>query len=58
MLLEEVFRTGGRGRSYLKQVHASKILQGQDLTIAAKACPELKAFLNTLLKLAGSAQIP
>jgi hypothetical protein len=56
--LKEVFLKGGRGRSYLKQVHASKILDGQDLTIAARACPELKSFLNTFLRLGGCDLIP
>ena len=51
-LLRETYRTGRRA-SYIKTVECSKILQGQDLTVAAKACPELKAFLNTLLKLGG-----
>jgi hypothetical protein len=39
--------------SYRKTVHAPRILDGQDLRVAAEACPQLKAFLNTLLEFAG-----
>lgn len=49
--LEEVYRTGGRGIGYAKPVDAMKILEGQDLDVAAKACPELRAFLDTLIRL-------
>ncbi|HLO84959.1 MAG TPA: hypothetical protein VK203_08095 [Nostocaceae cyanobacterium] len=37
--------------SYSKTRDAKKILQGQDLMIAVNACPELKAFINTILSL-------
>ncbi len=50
--ITEIFRLG-RKRSYSKTRDAGKILQGKDLTISAKACPELKAFLNTILRLSG-----
>lgn len=49
--LREVFRTGSKKVGYVKRVHAAKILDGQDLLVAANACPELKAFLNTILSL-------
>lgn len=49
--IREVFRTGSRGRDYVKPRDAAKILQGRDLAIAAAVCPELKAFLNTILEL-------
>lgn len=51
--LEEVFRTGSRGRSYVKTRDAKRILDHADLSVAATACPELRAFLNTIFKLAG-----
>jgi Domain of unknown function (DUF4276) len=51
--LDEVFRTGQSKRSYVKTRDAVKILRGQDLAISAAACPELKAFLNTILTLSG-----
>lgn len=49
--LKEAFRVGNGGRSYVKTRDAARILREQDLTMAAKECPELKAFLNTLLGL-------
>jgi hypothetical protein len=55
--IEEVFRTG-RGRRYVKARDGLRILSGQDLLVSANACPELKAFLNTLLGLAGRDLIP
>ena len=39
--------------SLLLAIAAAAILRGQDLRIAADKCPELKAFLNTLLEFAG-----
>ena len=58
--LQEVFRTGGRGQAYVKTRDADRILRGEDLLLPANACPELKAFLNTILKLCGgdTAMIP
>ncbi len=49
--ITEVFRIGARGRRYIKARDAIRILRDQDLTVAAGACPELKAFLNTVLGL-------
>lgn len=48
--IREVFRLGKR-RDYVKTRDAKKILEGKDLSIAAEACPELKAFINTILTL-------
>jgi hypothetical protein len=58
--LQVVFRTGGRGQAYVKTRDADRILRGEDLLLPANACPELKAFLNTILKLCGgdTAMIP
>ena len=47
--LQEVFRTGSKGRAYVKPRDASRILRGKDLLVSAIACSELKAFLNTIL---------
>ena len=41
------------GNAYRKTLHAPRILEGQDLRVAAEACPQLKAFLSTLLEFAG-----
>jgi hypothetical protein len=56
-LIREVFRTGNRNRDYVKPRDASRILENQDLTVAAAACPELRAFLNTILALCGAPTI-
>lgn len=56
--LQEVFRTGNRKRSYVKTRDAKRILHGEDLLVAADACAELKAFLNTILSLCGGTSIP
>ncbi len=55
--LQEMFRTGERGKAYVKPRDAARILRSNDLTIAAQACPELKAFLNTILSLCGIAAL-
>lgn len=52
-VLAEVFRTGARGKRYVKPRDALRILRNKDLTMAARACPELKSFLNTILTLTG-----
>jgi Domain of unknown function (DUF4276) len=58
--LGEMFCNGKAKRGYLKTKDADRILRGEDLLVAASACPELKAFLNTILKLCGGdkAMIP
>jgi hypothetical protein len=50
-VLAEVFRTGSKGKAYVKPRDAARILRDQDLSVAAAACPELKSFLNTVLRL-------
>jgi hypothetical protein len=55
--LEEIFRLGKRKR-YHKPRDSYSILKGKDLTISANACPELKAFLNTLLTLCSATPLP
>jgi hypothetical protein len=49
--IKEIFRTGQGPRHYTKTRDAKRILKGKDLSIAAAACPELRAFLNTILTL-------
>ena len=51
--IREIFRLGSCRDDYSKVRDANRILRGQDLTIAAAQCPELKAFLNTILGLCG-----
>jgi hypothetical protein len=52
--IRDAFEAGKSGRSYSKARDAGRILRDNDLTIAANACPELKAVLNTILRLCES----
>jgi hypothetical protein len=52
-VLADVFRSGTKRRAYSKTRDAEAILRDQDLSVSAEKCPELKAFLNTILKLMG-----
>lgn len=52
--IREIFRIGTRHEAYVKARDASRILRGKDLSIVAGKCPELKAFLNTILTLSGA----
>ncbi len=56
-VLSEVFFSGSKNRNYVKPRDAKKILEGRDLTISANACPELKLFLNTVLRLSGGNEL-
>jgi hypothetical protein len=52
--IREIFRAGTCRDDYSKPRDASRILRGKDLAESAKKCPELKAFLNTILTLSGA----
>lgn len=56
-LLAEVFRTGSKGKAYVKARDANRILRKKDLLLSANACPELKEFLNTILSICGADEI-
>ena len=49
--ISETFRAGKSRRYYSKVRDGGRILRDNGLTVAANACPELKAFLNTILGL-------
>jgi hypothetical protein len=51
--IKEIFRVGSRGGDYVKTRDAQRILRDKNLEDAAKKCPELTAFLNTILRLCG-----
>jgi hypothetical protein len=51
--ISEAYRTGSRREDYVKARDVTKILEGQDLEFAARECPQLRAFLNTILDLCG-----
>ncbi|MEO5334201.1 MAG: DUF4276 family protein [Magnetococcus sp. YQC-5] len=54
--VKEIFNRGNN-RSYVKPRDADRILRGKDLSIAIHKCPELKAFINTILYVCGGTQI-
>lgn len=49
--IKEIFELGKCRDSYVKPRDAKRILKGKNLMDAALVCPELKAFLNTILEL-------
>lgn len=49
--LAEVFRTGRKGQRYVKARDARRIPAGEDLSLAIDKCPELKAFVDTIVTL-------
>ena len=55
--LREIFRIGTGRDYYSKPRDANRILRNKDLAIAAAKCPELKAFLNTIITLSGGTTI-
>ncbi|MDB9536930.1 DUF4276 family protein [Dolichospermum planctonicum CS-1226] len=56
--IKEIFETGKCKRSYNKTRDAARILKGQDLMVSINQCPELKAFINTILELCKVDLIP
>jgi hypothetical protein len=56
MHIEDAYKAGKK-RAYRKTLDGNLILRGQDLSVSAAACPELKAFLNTILALCGAATL-
>ncbi|NJO13578.1 MAG: DUF4276 family protein [Gammaproteobacteria bacterium] len=57
-ILKEVFRTGSKGKSYVKPRDAARIMRDKSLELPAANCPELKALLNTLLVLCQADRLP
>jgi len=51
--IAEIFRAGACRDDYVKPRDAARILRENNLLVAAEACPELRAFLNTILGLCG-----
>lgn len=58
MFSKDIFEAGKCKKSYIKPRDAKATLRGNDLSIAIGQCPELKAFVNTLLVLSGGQAIP
>jgi len=55
--IKEVFSSGKRGKDYNKVIDGMAILKNNDLMIAIKACPELKAFVNRIISLCDEEKI-
>ena len=55
--IKEVFESGRSPRSYNKVRDATRILRDKDLRIAIDKCAELKAFVNTIIRLSGGTEI-
>ncbi len=55
--IREIFRVGKCRDDYSKPRDANRILRGQDLSIAASQCPELRTFINTIITLSGGVPI-
>lgn len=55
--IREIFRTGSRGRDYVKPRDAERILRENNLLDSANACPELRSLLNTILRLCGGQEL-
>lgn len=56
--IARIFELGKCGKSYSKPRDAARILRNNDLGVAIAQCPELKAFINTILTICGAAPIP
>lgn len=56
--IQEIFRTGQRGRRYVKPRDAGRMLRDNDLSVSIDVCSELKAFVNTIVSLCGGTVIP
>ena len=56
--IKALFEAGKSRDSYSKPRDAKRILKDQDLLFSANQCPELKAFLNTILNLCDGDLLP
>ena len=55
--IREIFRIGNCRDDYSKVRDANRILRGKDLSIAVLRCPELRAFVNTIIDLCGGTPV-
>lgn len=56
--IQQIFRLGTCRDDYSKPRDANRILRNKDLAVSAAQCPELKAFLNTIISLCGGEAMP
>ena len=55
--LIELFEAGKCRDSYVKERDATRILRNRDLMVSIGKCPELKAFVNTIITICGAEQL-
>lgn len=55
--IREIFEIGKCRDSYVKPRDAGRILRDNDLAVAIAQCPELKAFINTIIRVSGGTTI-
>jgi hypothetical protein len=56
--IKDIFERGKCRDSYVKPRDALRILKDNDLSVSIDACPELKAFVNTIIRLSGGEILP
>jgi len=56
--VKEIFETGQCRDSYVKPRDAGRILRDNNLLVSINQCPELKAFVNTIISICGGKLIP
>ena len=56
--IKEIFRVGRCRDDYVKPRDAGRILRDNDLSVAVGQCSELKAFVNTILKVCDAPVVP
>lgn len=56
--MKEIFEIGTCRDSYVKPRDAKRILRDNDLLVSINQCPELKAFVNTIITLSDGLPIP
>lgn len=56
--IKDIFEKGSCRKSYSKPRDGMRILRDKDILISANACPQLKAFLNTIIGLSKGTLIP
>jgi hypothetical protein len=56
--IKEIFRIGRCRSDYVKARDAGRILRDNDLSVAVSQCPELKGFVDTIIKLCGGKIMP
>jgi hypothetical protein len=56
--IKEIFERGKCRDSYVKPRDALRILKDNDLSVSIEACAELKAFVNTIIRLSGGQILP